>query len=564
MKTIRNHSHLFVLLLNILLTTSCIKSKETKSFHEIDKIEKQKQTKITRKSHLSGWYPNNPTHLNTEIDDFLVLAQNNFYTEVDPNSIRAIIVPHAGFYYSGLCAATVYQSLLATKNLNSRDLKNKTISRVIILSPSHTTYFDGIALPDYSTYKTPLGAIETDHETLKKLSLNSTFKIFGKAHEREHAIEIQLPFLQKTIELFSIVPLVVGNIKNMQELESITKSLKQIIDEKTLIVVSSDFMHYGKNYEYTPFKKNILNQIKYVDSVAIQAITSKSLSSFERVISETETTICGKNSIKILLSLLENEYVEGIEPRLTCYYTSAHIAQARKLTKFINPALLIGNIPDVEIQNSVSYAGIVFTQQKISKLKKENQLTGYEKKALLKLSREAVENEFKDKEEKIENHLLWPIVSPGIEKIAGAFVTLNTSNGALRGCIGKITSFDSIYKTIAYMAKQAAFHDGRFKPVIEKELSDIIFDISILTPPKKVSSLQEIILGKHGIILNKFSSDGRLKASSVFLPQVPKNLDWDLQTTLEHLSTKAGLEKNAWKEGIELQIFEGFEIKEEL
>jgi len=113
------------------------------------------------------------------------------------------------------------------------------------------------------------------------------------------------------------------------------------------------------------------------------------------------------------------------------------------------------------------------------------------------------------------------------------------------------------------MAKSAAFKDSRFKPVIKKELADLVFDVTILTAPEKISSLHEIVIGKHGVILSKFTKEGALQTSAVFLPQVAPSFGWDLPKTLEQLSIKAGLGPEGWKDNCQFQIFQGVEIKEE-
>jgi uncharacterized protein (TIGR00296 family) len=112
------------------------------------------------------------------------------------------------------------------------------------------------------------------------------------------------------------------------------------------------------------------------------------------------------------------------------------------------------------------------------------------------------------------------------------------------------------------MAQAAAFHDTRFSPVTKNELDNLVIDISILTYPQQVNNYRDIKLGKHGIILNKIVDD-HVVASAVFLPQVPISYRWDLETTLGHLSEKAGLTWGAWREDCSFDVFEGYEIKED-
>ncbi len=521
-----------------------------------------KAPRLEHKAHLSeGWYGQTKNLLNHQIDSYFQIAMDHFYVETDPTKVKALIVPHAGHYYSGVCCATAYQTLFSNRNLYSKELKNKHINKVIILAPSHKKFFQGISIPDYTIYKTVLGDIKVDMQAWHSLAKSPIFKTIPEAHVPEHSVEVQLPFLQKSIEKFTIIPLVVGKIDD-RDYEPICKSLKEIIDDKTLIVVSSDFMHHGASYNYNMFDKNILHQVRYVDSLAYQAIAKKSHFAFSKVIEDTQSTICGQNPIKILLALLADNIPGKGDFRLTCYYTSAHMAQARGQDEVIGVDALLASISDEKARSSVSYVGTVFTTQDISKLKKENQLTGYEKKVLLSLARSIVENEFKSAEQRVPEHLLWPMISSGMKSASGAFVTIDTKQGALRGCIGKIASYDPLYKTIMSMAKVAAFKDGRFKPLKKEELNNIAFEVSVLAAPEDISDLHEIVLGKHGIILSKFGADGSLVTSSVFLPQVPTSFGWDLPKTLEQLSIKAGLGDQGWKEGCKFQVFEGIKIKE--
>ncbi len=545
---------LFIILAGLSVAPACV-TKESRS--------SQKSLSIVHEAHLTAsWYPQEPAVLRQEINNYLTQALKDFYVEADPQAIRALVVPHAGYYYSGLCAATSYQTLLENKNLRSSSIKNKKIKRVIVLAPSHTTFFRGIALPDYTTYKTPLGELNVNQELLFKLEKNEHFKIFRQAHATEHAIEIQLPFLQETITSFEIMPLLVGQLET-GDIEPIAAKLKECLNDQTLLVISSDFIHHGQNFNYQVFNDTIINQVKYLDSLAVKTLVNPNLEEFENLLNQTGSTICGQNPLKLFISLLEDKaFGTTTEQRVTCYYTSAHLHQARNNKQEIDVKALLGSIPDAQASESVSYVGLVATNQELKNLSKENQLTGYEKRALLKTAQEVVENKLKPETAQTPEHLLWPIISPGIFKHAGAFVTLNNKDGNLRGCIGRIMSEEPLFLTIVEMAKSAAFHDDRFSPITQQDLNNIIFDISVLCPPKNISSLNEIEIGRHGIILRKFDGTGALKNSAVFLPQVPKNFGWNLEQTLTHLSIKAGLGAEGWKDDCSFQIFEGFEFHE--
>ena len=178
-------------------------------------------------------------------------------------------------------------------------------------------------------------------------------------------------------------------------------------------------------------------------------------------------------------------------------------------------------------------------------------LSADEKRYLLKLARSVISAKSKG-----ENFILpsggWP---KNLDSHAGVFVSLHTG-GALRGCVGFINPDKNLISGVVHSAQSAAFSDSRFPPVGSMELEDIEIEISLLTPPVPVDSYERIQLGKHGIILEKQGH------RALFLPQVPTEYGWDLDTTLNHLSTKAGLPKDAWRAGASFQVFESIVFSE--
>ena len=135
----------------------------------------------------------------------------------------------------------------------------------------------------------------------------------------------------------------------------------------------------------------------------------------------------------------------------------------------------------------------------------------------------------------------FTVESQTLKEKRGAFVTIY-KKGQLRGCIGYIQPYKPLYQTIEEMAVQAAFHDPRFNPVTERELSDLEIEISVLTPLKRIKDVEEIEVGKHGILIEKGFHSGLL------LPQVATEYGWNRKTFLEHTCFKAGLPKDAWKD----------------
>ncbi len=176
-----------------------------------------------------------------------------------------------------------------------------------------------------------------------------------------------------------------------------------------------------------------------------------------------------------------------------------------------------------------------------------------DKRLMLSLARATITNALK--REKLPDPSELP---EKLHQIRSCFVTLHSSDGSLRGCIGNIEAFEPLCENIMHNSLNSAFMDPRFKRMKSPdELSGIHIEISVLTPPKGIGSLDEFVIGRHGIIMIKDSH------SSVFLPQVPVEQDWDLETTMVHLSLKAGLEPYAWKEtGVEFKVFEAIVFSE--
>lgn len=511
------------------------------------------------------WYVHNAGALNKQLNSYFALAEK-YFNLTGTGQPRAIIAPHAGFAYSGLCAATAYQALLEPGSGKPDSRKNRTINRVIILAPCHHQFYHGIALPDYTIYRTVLGDLPVDKPAMRRLNKHELFNVYADVHLKEHAIEMQLPFLQKTIDDFTIVPLIVGKLTT-DSMVKIAQELLQIIDEHTLIVVSSDFVHHGKSYDYELFTEHIMLSIRRLDSLAIQALATPSYEAFNELLINTNATICGQEPLKLLLTLLEGGAYKIIAPEVTSYYTSPQI-EAATTPESIDCKKLLHLIDDQAALTSVSYVGLVFREHdpadKAVNLPAiiehtDRTLNGFEQASLLQLARTSIVQQGSNQQ--IPAHLLQPIVTPGLEVTAGAFVTLHRGPN-LRGCIGRTVSEAPLYQTVYNMSLAAAFNDTRFLPVAPGELEELTIDISVLSPPKQITNTDEIIIGKHGIIMDKHDTTGNIIASAVFLPNVPQEQNWSREETLEQLAIKADLPRDGWKTDCTFHVFEGYEIKE--
>jgi AmmeMemoRadiSam system protein B/AmmeMemoRadiSam system protein A len=466
-------------------------------------------------SPLAGrWYDADKDKLAAEIDGYLAKV------DAPPvENAHALIVPHAGYQFSGQVAAYAY-----------KQVAGKKFARVIVMGPSHQLPMENVAsVPDATAYATPLGETPIDTEFVAALKTHPEFKTIRGADASEHSVQIQLPLLQRTAGEFKFVPIVVGQL-DLETTRRMAQILAGLIGPDTLVVASSDFTHYGPNYGYMPFKEDVQANLEKLDMGAWGFIEKKDLDGFTKYIEKTGTTICGRCPIGILLAMAPQE----MAPHLIKYDTSGRITG--------------------DMTNSVSYCAVAFAgswkqgQPVEAKAEPAPTLTEEDKAQLLKLARATLEGYVKNGKTPTPEELGIQI-TPGVKEIMGAFVTL-TENGELRGCIGEIFPQRALYKAVMDHAVDAGVNDRRFPPVKEGELPALHYEISALTQPHPVNSYNDIVLGKHGIVIEK---SGR---TAVFLPQVPGEQGWDLPTTLNYLSRKAGLPSDAWQDGASFTVFE--------
>jgi len=454
------------------------------------------------------FYPGDARKLGAMVDKHLAAAPA---APNLPGPPCAMICPHAGYAYSGPTAATNYKLL-----------RPGQYARVVVLAPSHYALLQGASVGAFTAFRTPLGDVPVDTEATTALR---GCKLVGDQTEpqtREHSLEVQLPFLQKTLGRFSLVPLVVGDV-TPRERDALAAALLPLWDERTLIVASSDFCHYGPSFDYEPFGKTDREHIARLDREGIDRILALDANGFESYLARTHNTICGQAPIGVLLRLakLRNPL---LQPTLVAYALSGDIEH--------------------DYEHSVSYAAIAFCE---SGATKTGLFSADEKRALLKIARRAIEQAVVERARKpdVDTRRLAPrLMRPG-----AAFVTL-TRGGELRGCIGTIEPDEPLALCVANNAVSAATCDPRFFPVGAEELSDLHIEINVLAPPFRVRGIEDFVLGKHGIILEK---QGR---RALFLPEVMVEQRWTPEETLAHLCLKAGLPRDAWRSGGTLHFFE--------
>jgi MEMO1 family protein len=458
---------------------------------------------------LAGhWFPESETGLRDDLNERL-----RGISPIRKQNICAAVVPHAGYRYSGAVAAGVYLRI-----------DPKPLNRIIVMGPSHYVGMTNlVSVPDATHFKTPLGELTVDTAFVAKLRKLPFVTSEPQAHLREHSDQIQLPLIQHCLSTkIPVVCMVCGQFDSKHLVEAAT-ALRDLLDDGTLVVASSDFTHYGASYGYVPFTQDVEKNIETLDMGVFELFARKDLNGFLRYLNETGATVCGRDPLAFLLAMMPKEAVV----QKTGYETSGKMLHDRS--------------------NSVSYIGALVSGswgKTHGQSEKEPSNQGLLDKAdcerLLNLVRSTLECAFMEGEA-VALAKTPALVTHGMQSVRGGFVTLNL-DGDLRGCIGEIIPRREIWKVVREQSLNAAFHDSRFMPLSKSEFGRIKIEVSILTPLRPIASWKEIEIGKHGVLLTYSNR------SAVFLPQVAPEQGWGVEEMLNHLALKAGLPQNAWRD----------------
>jgi AmmeMemoRadiSam system protein B/AmmeMemoRadiSam system protein A len=442
-----------------------------------------------------------PAELGTRVDRYLRSADQPPL----PVAPVAVIVPHAGYVYSGPVAAHAY-----------RALRGMDFDTVVVVGPSHRSAFRGISVMDAETFRTPLGDIPVDSALVRELLRGPDTSWRPEAHAREHSLEVQVPFLQRALGKFSLVLAVVGNLSPAAEKAFIETLARARGSKRILLVASTDLSHY---HDYKTARK--------LDDVALGLVRSLDAAALLRAVEKEECELCG-----ILPVHLAMEYARVVgagDVRLLDTASSGDTAGPK--------------------DQVVGYASLAFLPGAAAKAaatpaEAAGSLGPAEKKRLLDLARRTIESWVRDRK--------LPAVSetdPTLQVRQGAFVTIEMK-GALRGCIGNFVSKEPLWKTVMAMAVAASSEDPRFPPMTPADLPGMELEISVLSPMRRISGPSEIEVGKHGLYIVKGYRSGTL------LPQVATDYGWDGLTFLQQTCRKAGLPPDAWKEGAEISVYD--------
>lgn len=410
-----------------------------------------------------------------------------------PNKPRLLIVPHAGYQYSGPIAASGF-----------RHLQGHTYDGVVVVGFMHRAQFAGSSVDTREAYRTPLGAFAIDQEAAAVLQTFPGITHVEEAHESgEHSLEVQLPFLQVALGRVKLVPILMGNanLDDAARLADALAGLARLGDY--LFIFSTDLSHYH------PY-----DEAEAIDERTINAMLFETPQAVHRLFDDGQLEACGRGPI--VTSLLLAAKLGYPKRQLLSYANSGDTAG--------NPSSVVG------------YSAIGMFDRRAAQ---PGSLSPEAGAALVRAARQALEQSLQDPKGPAPTLSLEQY--PELSQASGLFVTLR-KHGRLRGCIGRIQSDEPLAKTLPVVALDAALRDHRFAPVSPEELPELHVEVSVLSPSVKLEDLDELVAGRDGVVLE---AEGR---SGVFLPQVWEETGWTRVEFLRELaSQKAGLAPDAWQ-----------------
>jgi MEMO1 family protein len=429
--------------------------------------------------------------------------------------VVALVVPHAGYVFSGQIAADAYNQV-----------RNQTFDTVVILGANHTTGgFTRASVFDGAEWRTPLGTVAVDRGLAEALVHAGAGAVFDRRlHEQEHSVEVQVPFVQVFQPRARIIPIVIGS-QEPAFCSRLGQALATLLkNRRALIVASSDLSHYPG-----------ARDARRVDARTLQILaTGSDVRSLLTDLTDARggesqeapglvTRACGLGAIMVAM-----EAGRGLG------------ALRATVISYANSADTLAGDPD----RVVGYGAMTLSRgtpgadtAALVEPRADGQalLDASDKQILLRLARETVTRQLTSATLPLPRS-----ASPRLLREAGAFVTLK-SHGALRGCIGRLSPDGTLIRLVSAMAREAAFNDPRFQPVSARELGDLEIEVSVLTPMRAVRGPDDIVVGRDGVVLRVG------ERAAVFLPQVATEQGWTKSELLDNLALKAGMPASGWR-----------------
>jgi hypothetical protein len=455
------------------------------------------------------FYPGDPDELRNSVRERLSQAPD--VTVHAP--VRAILAPHAGHRYCGETMAAAFKSIEGSRFV---------YDTIIMLGACHRVSTKAAAVSSADIWETPLGDVPIDVELARELTqAHERIEYNDAAHAREHSLEVQLPYVIVAAQgkPFRIVPVITNSSDPLDHALIANAITKIAAKRKTLLLVSSDLSHFPS-----------ADIAKKVDGAILEAtasLKSKKLSERNRsLMSKNYTglscTMCGLDAVLMMLRCSDRLGIDSA-----------------KVVSYTHSGMVSGDEDRVVGYGSIVFTGASTDEAESGEADGMPEFSKESRKDLIRTAKEAVQASVSG-----DRTMYEPSDNPELQVKAGCFVTLK-NNGRLRGCIGRFTSDKPLWDTVRQMAIASATMDKRFQhdPITPEEVPDLSVEISVLSPPKRISDpLKEIRLGTDGIIIKEGGKSG------TFLPQVATETGWSPEEFLGHCARdKAGIGWDGWK-----------------
>ncbi len=507
-----------ILLVCLLLTVACGPTRPTEPPASAVEPATTPSPQPRNVHHAEGagkWYPADAAKLRAAVEAYLTQA------DAEPLSGRllAVIVPHAGYVYSGAVAGYAFRAMQAAGCAGYT---------LVVIGDTHSGHGSAdLAVWAAGTFETPLGSLPVDEQVAQALlAADKRIEFDRNAFESEHPVENQLPFIQMACPNARIVPIVIRR-PSLENAQLLAQALVQALGQHpALIVASTDLSHY---YPY--------EQARQIDQVALQAITSLDPQTVvdspkrctELGIANEPLTMCSQGAVMTAMIAARQM---GANQATVLYYANS------------------GDTPVGDRSQVVGYGAVALWQSPTEQQPNPQPLpsnpqsptTAFQplspeqQKELLTLARRTIA-------QYLESETFPPFHTndPALLQPLGAYVTYE-KKGDLRGCLGRLEGDRPAYLSVQYAAVAAALADPRFPPITTDELPGLTIEITLLEPLHPVESPDQIQIGHDGVLLRVGD-----KAGALFLPQVPPQQGWDLEATLLNLCRKANLADDCWQ-----------------
>ncbi len=433
------------------------------------------------------FYPADSSRLRETVDRFVSAAPPPALSDAP----AAIVAPHAGYVYSGRIAGIAYGSV-----------RNREFRTIVVIAPSHREAFRGVSVYGGDAYCTPLGDVPVDEEARSRLAeaAPEIITIGDAGHREEHAVEVQVPFVQRVCPAASLLPIAMHD-RPPDLCERLGHALAELQRQWPLLLVASSDLYHGPSAE----------ECEHTDQRTLDAIRSGDPMRFLAGIARGEFQACGAGPIATVLYAARARGEVGVD--LLTHGTSAEVTGSDSGYVVGYAAMTIGGT------GSAPEA----TGETISDAE------------LLAGARRVISDRLEGRSRQ------WDVGEP--ESEGGVFVTLRL-HGRLRGCIGLTRRHTDLVSAVREAAEGAAFRDPRFPPLAADELDETEIEISLLTPLRKLETVspEQIRVGRDGLQIELRGQRGLL------LPQVAVEAGWDERRFLEETCRKAGLPRDAWKD----------------